>query len=94
MSDTLLADACVCGVPNWHRLADNADAAERFGQREASRVLWCKKCGSIRAIFDTCWQIPLDRAHEVVCRAPPPLENNDEDRHTKPGTPEAKKKDP
>ncbi len=92
MSDVPLADTCVCGVTHWHRPAGSAEGVVKTtgssAGLEASRFLWCRKCGSIRAIFDSHWQIPLDRAGDIARSVP--LES--EEAPTNPGTPEAKKK--
>jgi hypothetical protein len=57
------------------------------GDLEASRFLWCSKCGAIRAIFDSHWQIPLDRAGDIARSVPLDSDENP----TKPGTPDAKR---
>jgi len=62
-------------------------AGTSSGNLEASRFLWCRKCGSIRAVFDSHWQIPLDRAGDVSRSVP--LESDE--NPTRPGTPDAKK---
>jgi len=93
MPDVPLADTCVCGVSNWHRPASSVEAATRTGSStgsghlEASRMLWCRKCGSMRAIFDSHWQIPLDRVGDLARSVP--LESDEQPTH--PGTPNAKK---
>jgi hypothetical protein len=91
MPDVLLADTCVCGVAHWHVPAGSVEAAARTGSSsgnlEASRFLWCKKCGSIRAIFESHWQIPLDRAGDLPSSVP--LETDE--LPTNPGTPAAKR---
>jgi hypothetical protein len=66
-ADTPLADTCVCGSTAWHKLLFD-------------RLLWCRKCGAVRPIFEGHWQIPLDRAGDV----PPPTFEPDE-VPTKPG---------
>jgi hypothetical protein len=93
MPDVPLADTCVCGASHWHRPAGSVEAAIRTGSisgsgnLEASRLLWCRKCGAIRAIFDSHWQIPLDRAGDVARSVP--LDSDDHPTH--PGTPNAKR---
>ncbi len=91
MPDVPLADTCVCGVPSWHRPAASVEATAALpGSRsnlEASRFLWCRNCGAMRAIFDRHWQIPLSRAGDVPHSIP--LETDE--RQTNPGTPNAKK---
>ena len=90
MSDVPLADTCVCGVSYWHRAAGGAETVVRpgvSGNLEASRFLWCRKCGSIRAIFEQHWQIPLDRAGDLARSVP----LDSDERPTRPGTPDAKK---
>jgi hypothetical protein len=66
-ADSPLADTCVCGSAAWHKLLGD-------------RVLWCRKCGSTRPIFETHWHIPLDRAGDV-----PPPTFDAEEAPTKPG---------
>ena len=51
MSDVPLSEVCVCGGSLWHRMVD--------------RVLWCRKCGCMRLIFDRYWRVPLDRAGDL-----------------------------
>lgn len=95
MSDVPLADTCVCGVPYWHRFMGPADApttaAGSGTTGAATRFLWCRKCGSVRVIFEARWQIPLDRAGEIARSVP--LDGDDEEKPTNPGTPRAKKGD-
>jgi len=91
MPDVPLADTCVCGSSYWHRPAGSVEATVRTGTSsgslEASRFLWCRKCGAIRAVFESHWQIPLDRAGDVPHSVP--LETDEVP--TRPGTPGAKK---
>jgi hypothetical protein len=97
MSDVPLADTCVCGVPYWHRFMGAADAPVPSSGHSsgavgaASKFLWCKKCGAVRVIFETRWQIPLDRAGEIARSVPL---DGDEERPTNPGTPKAKREGP
>ncbi len=91
MSDVPLADTCVCGVSHWHRPAGPANplSSGSSSSLPAVRAIWCKKCGSIRAIFESHWQIPLDRAGEIARSVP----LDSDEQPTSPGTPTAKKKD-
>lgn len=66
-ADTPLADTCVCGSAAWHKHLHE-------------RVLWCRKCGAARIIFDPHWQIPIDRAGDV-----PPATFDADEIPTKPG---------
>lgn len=94
MADVPLADTCACGTADWHRPAGSVEAAIRTGSSsgnlEASRFLWCRRCGAIRAVFDAHWQIPFDRAGDVARSVP--LETDEVP--TTPGTPTAKKGSP
>lgn len=80
MSDVPVADTCVCGATNWHKVVGGSPA-------DPSRIIWCRRCGSIRLIFEDHWQIPLDRAGDLPRSVP--LESDE--RPTDPGTPTAKK---
>ena len=51
MPDVPLSEVCVCGGTEWHAMID--------------RVIWCRRCGSVRLIFETYWKVPLDRAGEL-----------------------------
>ena len=74
MSDTPTAETCVCGGPFWHKLID-------------STLLWCRRCGSFRRIFDgQKWNIPLDRVGDIARSVP----GGEDDVPTSPGTPAAK----
>jgi hypothetical protein len=84
-SDVPVADTCVCGATNWHKLVGGTDT-------EPSRVLWCRRCGAIRLIFEEQWQIPLDRAGDMPRSLPHPP--SDDERPTDPGTPVAKRSVP
>lgn len=92
MPDVPLADTCACGTPDWHQPAGSVEAAVRTGSSsgdlEASRFLWCSRCGAIRAVFERRWQIPLDRAGDVAHSVP--LDRDE--RPTRPGTPASKRK--
>ena len=93
MTDVPLADTCVCGSADWHRPAGSVEATLRTGSSgrlEASRFLWCRNCGAIRAVFDRHWQIPLSRVGDIPRSIP--LETDDVS--TYPGTPNAKKTPP
>jgi hypothetical protein len=91
LADVPLADTCACGSSVNHRPAGSVEAASRTGSRsgqfEASRFLWCKRCGAIRAAFETHWQIPLDRAGDVAHSVALETDENP----TRPGTPDAKR---
>jgi hypothetical protein len=91
MADVPLADTCVCGTSHWHRVVGPARAptvsTSSSASLPAARALWCRKCGAIRFLYESYWQVPLDRAGEVARSV-----NLDEDeRPTNPGTPEAKR---
>lgn len=90
MSDVPLADTCVCGVDSWHRpvrsAQEHAVASGSSSSLLAVRALWCRKCGSVRFMFDSHWQIPLDRAGEIARS----ILLDDAEVPTNPGTPEAK----
>lgn len=91
MSDVPLADTCVCGVTSWHRPVGPAHGSPSSGSSAtltAARALWCRKCGSVRFMFDDHWQIPLDRAGDVARSVP----LSSDEQPTNPGTPTAKKK--
>jgi hypothetical protein len=91
MPDVPIADTCVCGSSHWHRPAQSVEGALRVGSGsgalEASRFLWCRQCGALRAIFDTHWQIPLSRAGDVARSVP----LASDEVVTDPGTPSAKR---
>lgn len=77
MSDVPLSEVCVCGGTEWHTMVD--------------KLLWCRRCGCIRIIFESYWRVPLDRAGDVSSSTV--IIENDE-TPTVPGTPNAKKADP
>lgn len=58
MSDVPRSEVCVCGCRDWHAMID--------------RVLWCRRCGCIRLIFERYWRVPLDRAGELSSTVMPP----------------------
>jgi hypothetical protein len=93
MSDVPIADTCACGSSHWHKFVAPSDVAARGGSGSMSAAtpfLWCRKCGSLRFMFDAHWQIPLDRAGEIARSVPFSAET--EEPPTSPGTPEAKKR--
>lgn len=69
------SEVCLCGVSQWHSMLD--------------RVLWCRRCGCLRFLFNKYWLVPLDRAGELAASISEPLE--EKEPPTDPGTPEAKK---
>ncbi len=73
MSDALLSETCVCGSSHWHVMQE--------------RVLWCRRCGCLRLIFEGFWRVPLDRAGDLSTK----IFALDEEPPTLPGTPDAKK---
>lgn len=91
MPDTPLADTCVCGVSSWHKLVgparEPAASAASSSSLPAARALWCRKCGAIRFLYESCWQVPLDRAGEVARS----VGLDEDEKPTDPGTPQAKK---
>jgi hypothetical protein len=72
MSNVPLSDVCVCGGADWHAMID--------------RVFWCRRCGSLRLIFEKQWRVPLDRAGDLPASATrmtlrsPRVEDRTEDR--------------
>jgi len=66
------AETCVCGAAAWHTMVEG-------------KILWCKRCGALRNVFQTRWRIPLDRAGELARSTEIP-----EEEPTRPGTPHAK----
>lgn len=75
MADVPRSETCLCGGTHWHAMID--------------RVLWCKRCGCLRFIFEDKWLVPLDRAGELSAMAAFP--KSDSDPPTDPGTPAAKR---
>lgn len=75
MADVPRSEVCLCGGTQWHAMID--------------RVLWCKRCGCLRFIFEEKWLVPLDRAGELPVTAIFP--RGDEEPKTDPGTPGAKR---
>lgn len=63
---------CVCGSTHWHKMVE-------------AKLLWCQRCGSIRAMFQNAWKIPLDRVGDLARSVP-----SDEEPPTQPGTPKSK----
>lgn len=91
-SDVPLADTCVCGVTHWHKPVGPAKepaASASSSALPAARALWCRKCGSVRFLFESYWQVPLDRAGEIARS----VGLDEDERPTSPGTPKAKKGD-
>jgi hypothetical protein len=73
-TDTPTADTCVCGSPYWHKMVDTA-------------FIWCRRCGALRRVFESVWQIPLDRAGDIASSVP----KGDDETPTAPGVPRAKR---
>lgn len=69
------SDVCLCGGRQWHTMFD--------------RVLWCRRCGCLKFLFDNFWLVPLDRAGELASSIPEPVA--EKEPPTDPGTPVAKK---
>lgn len=63
---------CVCGSPHWHKMVEQ-------------KMLWCQRCGAIRAMFQDKWKIPLDRVGDLARSV-----KDDEEPPTQPGTPHSK----
>jgi hypothetical protein len=51
------------------------------------RVLWCRRCGCLRLIFEKNWKVPLDQAGALPSTAY--VVDEREDPPTLPGTPDA-----
>jgi len=78
------SETCVCGSTHWHALIGD-------------RIVWCKKCGSLRVLFEPEWTIPLDRVGDMPRRALAEVAEiaelaEEEEAPTSPGTPEARKR--
>jgi hypothetical protein len=50
------------------------------------KILWCRRCGCIRALFEDKWSVPLDRVGDIARSVSVP-----DEEPTKPGTPKAKR---
>jgi hypothetical protein len=46
MTTSRTVDACVCNSTQWHKMI-------------RSDLVWCSRCGSIRTVFKSNWDIPL-----------------------------------
>jgi hypothetical protein len=75
MPDVLHSETCVCGGNHWHMMVD--------------RVLWCRRCGCLRLVFEKNWKVPLDQAGALPSTAY--IADEREDPPTLPGTPNALK---
>lgn len=73
MPDVLHSETCVCGGSEWHMMVD--------------RVLWCRRCGCLRLVFERLWKVPLDQAGALPSSAI--VIDEREEPPTLPGTPEA-----
>lgn len=67
------SDTCVCGSTHWHAM-------------KGPKILWCRRCGCIRALFEDKWSVPLDRVGDIARSVSVP-----DEEPTKPGTPKAKR---
>jgi hypothetical protein len=91
MPDVPLADTCVCGVPHWHKFIAPSEKLAKGGSGSMSAAtpfLWCRKCGCLRFMLESHWQVPLDRAGDVAHSVP--LSEEPDEPPTSPGTPGAK----
>lgn len=75
MPNVLHSETCVCGGNDWHMMVD--------------RVIWCRRCGCLRLIFEKNWKVPLDQAGALPSAAF--VVDEREDPPTLPGTPDALK---
>jgi hypothetical protein len=75
MPEVPRSEVCLCGGSLWHAMVD--------------RVLWCRRCGALRLVFEKYWMIPLDRAGELSSTVV--MVDGGDEPTTSPGTPDAKK---
>lgn len=53
------------------------------------RILWCRRCGCLRLLFEKLWKVPLDQAGALPTTAY--IVNEEGDPPTLPRTPDALK---